>query len=381
MSDITVNTVTDSINIYSIPESYKPQFDTGIITAVSQPAAHLDDVAIKITGTGEYVEMDTRGKLKLEERKERHERKPLGQEIAFGRRRFYPNMFAGTATMSEDDLTLKDRLPLSLNTLVEELHKEAAPLPDRILLGVTDPQEAYAGNCLIDSNALEKSPYGGRRQGLMGTNYTGEHGTTSEVLPQQPMMSDGTLAASYADYNTEAAIKNIDMRTTHVVPVNFSLKGGTATDSPLTFEKLMAVRLILQNKHVISGQGELCMAVTPMQMLMLIQDDRAQNSLYGMQALQHGYLSSFFGIRFIVTPDVPIVNIGTSDNPKWVRACPVWRKDAVEFATWDNVRSEIVKLSTHYDTWAVSLQCAYGAGRRRMDDIVTVHCDEWGLSF
>lgn len=364
------------INKYTIPEEYKETIETGLITAITQKSAGISKVAKQVSCNGAYHEMGTVGTLTIGERTKRHEEKPQGQEPMLGNRRFYPNMFAGLAWMSEDDFTLKGRLPIILNTLHDALSEAAEPLPDRVLLGVTDPSEAHGGNCLIASAATGtqgvKSPYGGRRQGLMGINWTGLDGTEEEVLPQQPFIK-GALATSYTQYSS--SLDGLDYRKTNVLPINFSTD-GTNTETDITEAKLRRIRTILAMKNIVTGMGEFCMAVTPLQMEKMMSAEHFVNALYrnSLHAQEDGtYLSSMLGIRFLVTPDVPIVNIGTSGDQKWVRANPVWRASSVEFGTWATPKYKFREVNSNWDTLEVSVQFAYGAGRRRLEDVLTVH--------
>lgn len=367
-------------NKYTIPEEYKETFETGLITAITQKSAGISRVAKQVSCNGKYHEMESIGTLSITERTQRHEAKPQGQEPLLGNRRYYPNMFAGNAWMSEDDFTLKGRLPIVLNTLHDGLAAAAEPLPDRVMLGVTDPSEDHLGNCLIASigtNTLSteaglKSPYGGRRQGIMGINWTGLDGTEPEELPQQPMIGD-TLASSYTDYSS--GVKGLNLRKTNVLPINFTTD-GTNVETDITEAKLRRIRTILAMKNIVTGMGEFCMAVTPLQMEKMMSSEHFVNALYrnSLHAQEDGtYLSSMLGIRFLVTPDVPIVNIGTSGAKKWVRANPVWRANSVEFGTWSTPKYTFGKVPQNWDSLEVTVQFAYGAGRRRIEDILTVH--------
>jgi hypothetical protein len=170
----------------------------------------------------------------------------------------------------------------------------------------------------------------------------------------------------------------MDLRDGNVIPVNW-VDTGTPADSGLTIEKLQAARLALILRHAIQPSTVVNMAVTPWQIMDLVKLDKLQNNLYGFQALKDGWISNLLGIRFHVTVDVPIVNIGTPEAPKYVRACPMWLTEDVEFGIWKNPEFEIEKLSGYWDTMMVSLQFAYGAGRKREETVIVVHCDEKGL--
>lgn len=386
-------------NIYTIPESYRSTWDERMITAITEPSANLTDFfSVLPETTGKYVEMQTSGTLSIHRRTQRHEQKQW-QEPKFGKRRAHPILFAATGSLSEDDLILEGKLPFSANTISTMLYEAAKPIPDRVALGVvvagyetTDDGEkvfvqTLGGNCVIAPKG-DKSPYksatlNGQPEGLLGVNWTGENGTTAEEFPIQPMIGN-VLADDYSDYSggDASAVFALNMKDTNVIPVNY--KGDeTPADCGLTIEKIMAVKLILMNKFVLDLGEEFCMAITPQQAQDLMKLDKLQNGLYGFQLLKEGKLmTSLIGVRFLITPNVPLVDISDPDaeTAKWVRACPVWRKSAAAFGVWDSPKTEVEKLSGYYDTYLVSVEFGYGSCRRRPNEILCVHCAEGQLS-
>lgn len=118
------------------------------------------------------------------------------------------------------------------------------------------------------------------------------------------------------------------------------------------------------------------MAITPWQMDDLLSLEKLQNKNYGFETLKTGELNTFLGVKFLVTVDVPIVNIGD----KWVRACPMWVKRDVAFGVWQNIKSDIVKLDEYWDTVLAKLEFGYGAGRLREESMMTIHCAETELA-
>lgn len=395
---------------YTIPESYRPEWDNTVIKGLTQPSAHLTNYALTLNApSGEYIKMPMVGSATVHRKMQRHQRK-IWDEPKYNNRRIYPVMYAATLGLSDDDFVLKGDLPLSLPMLHDMMMEAAAPIPDRVLLGVV--YDEAKGNCVIAgsgdwspylSNARnyknpDPNPAGpdatkvsggyeytnpdgskvfikdgndGQLGGILGPNYVGD--VEFKKFPIQPYI-DGTLASNYSAYAT--SLDGLSLKETNVIPVNYVRNGGTPADSGMTIEKLRAARLALQLRHGLSANEEVCMAITPWQMDDLLSISTLQNRDYGFQTLVTGELNKFLGIRFLVTVDVPIVNIGG----KWVRCCPMWKRSSVAFATWQNPKTDVSKLPDSYDTWLTSVQFAYGAARRREEDIICVHCAESELA-
>lgn len=379
---------------YTIPESYRYDWDNTVIKGLTQPSAHLTNYALTLSApSGEFIKMPMVGSATVHRKKQRHQAK-IWEEPKYNDRRIYPVMYAATLGLSDDDFVLKGELPLSLPMLHDMMMEAAAPIPDRVLLGVV--YDESLGNCRIappgdwspylskeaDNKTTFVNPDGsvvtisathdGQIGGLLGANYINDKISVTKTFPEQPVIGNAE-ATNYSQYATSLA--GLALSKTNVIPVNYN-KTGTPADSGLTIEKLRAARLALQLRHGLSANEEVCMAITPWQMDDLLSLEALQNKDYGFQTLRTGELNTFLGIRFLVTVDVPIVDIGG----KWVRCCPMWKKSSVAFATWQNPKTEVVKVPTNYDTWLTSVQFAYGAARRREEDIICVHCAETELA-
>ena len=375
----------DTYGKYNIPESYRESWDNTIIKGYTAPSAHLTNFALTLSNpTGEYVKMPMVGAATVQRRKQRHEKK-IWTEPNFNDRRVYPVMFASSLGLSDDDFVLKGTLPLSLPMLHDMMIDAAQNIPDRVLLGVV--YDDAKQNCIIAPNQGDWSPYlndgsdgvnttvhSGQLGGLLAQNWVGhddERGGAKN-LQQGPWIGDSVVNA-YASYS--ASLDGFNLKKTNVIPVNYR-KDETVADCGLTIEKLRAARLALQLRHALQPGDEVCMAITPWQMDDLLSLEKLQNKNYGFETLRTGELNTFLGIRFLVTVDVPIVDIGG----KWVRCCPMWKKSSVAFGTWQNQKNEVVKLPEYYDSWVVSVQFGYGAARRREEDVICIHCAEKELA-
>lgn len=375
------------LNTTDVWNALRSEWEPALITPITQQSAHLAQAATIVPGEGEFVKMQTRGSLSVGRRKQMYEQKDP-KEIQVGERRFHPVYFGGAGHISQDVLERKGNLPIGIATLQDALMEASAPCPDRVFIGAEPAEKSgeitMDGNCVIcaetNKSIYKKSATDmGTPQGLMGVNLTGTNGDTAEALPQQPTLN-GELADTYDSYASD--ISGLNTKTSNVIPVNYT-SNGTPADSGLIIDKLQAIPLFYADRNVAIGT-QYYMAITPRQAHDLITCDKLNSLDYGFQLMKDGYnnryMTSLLGITFLITPDVPVVDINPGGTPKWVRACPVWRKQDVEFATWSNLKAEIEKVPLSYDEWVVSVQFAYGAGRRRLNTVLTVHCAERGLA-
>ena len=205
--------MADKYNIYTIPEEYRPVWDSTLLAAITQPAAHLEQYATPLHNcTGEYIKFQSRGSTTLERRKQRHE-KIVWDELLLGQRRLFPVSFAKALGLSKDDEIFKGGLPITLQTLHDALREAATPVADRVFLGV-EYDEAKR-NCVIASEGTELSPYkndgsdgvnlvthDGHFGGIMGTMYAGQDGTTKVPLALHPFVN-GAVANQYSAYKND----------------------------------------------------------------------------------------------------------------------------------------------------------------------------------
>ena len=183
--------MADTLKIYSIPEEYRPTWESSMIEAITQPTANLTQFATRLTNcTGEYVQMQTIGSTDFARRKQRHEKK-VADELMLGRRRIYPVAFGKALKMSKDDFTFKGGLPITLNTLHDALKNAAAPLPDRVFLGVEYDEKLR--NCVVAS-LTDGSPYW--NDASDGINTDEHRPMTCPIYP--------------VDHNRYAAVNSID---------------------------------------------------------------------------------------------------------------------------------------------------------------------------
>ena len=189
----------------------------------------------------------------------------------------------------------------------------------------------------------------------------------------QPMSAGGEEMTDYTTEYTKAG--DINLETTNVIPANF-VETGSAEMSGMTLAKLRAVRAAFELSNAVRGDELVNLAITPIQKYELKALEQLQKSDYGLgMTLQDGNLvSEIMGIRFIVTNMLPMQEVGS--EKKLVRLNPAWTEDSVAMGIWDAPRFDVEKLQTKYDAIGVDCQCMLGACRRRLEGVLTVHCDE-----
>ena len=385
MSDYIID-----LNTYKINEEYRPSWDNMIIHAIQEPSANLQQFAVPFVGEGEYKKFQTDGNAQIFRRTGRKQILGEAPEISFGERYIYPSMYYSQIGMSLDDLVLKGDLPVSFEMLDKKLREAIPPVMDKAFYGVT--YSSTLSNCYIPATT-SKSPYAATDalcadQGLLGTAYVlrGELATrtaTGIKLHQQPCLGygpDKAAATSYADYDTASELQ-LNMKETSVIPVNWVESGATPVDSGMTLEKLMTVKHAFMARNVISDMNHvLNCAITMRQFDDLAHDAKLQNIDFGYQLIKNGVPLEIYGVRLIISEHVPIVNIGSSGAPKWVRSCPVWIDDAVGFGTWDATKMYFEKVPNTIDYYRHVLSFGIGCGRLRDEAVVCIHCAERPLA-
>lgn len=373
--------MADTQNIMNLWDELREEWEAGIFTAALQRSAHLSDAAVQFTSNAEYHRIQTRGSAVVHRIKERYQ--DIGtDELKYGERAIYPVGFYATQRMSSRDLIRKGGLPVGIELMRKAILEAADIVPDQVFLGV-EPDPDKDGNCVIqpqtdksyfydaDSDSGPKGTY----QGLLGPNCVkGASGDTWATIAQQPYIGTGA-ASKYADYASD--LSGLVAALTSTVPVNYAGQGATPADCGLTEAKMRYVLMALRRRHIDPLREEVWMAITPDQYNDLLEQEVFRNSLYGLgTCLKDGVPPQFMGIRFLVTVDVPIVNIGTQASPKWVRSCPVWVKSHVEFGVWEDPLTQFDRQPTKIDTYTCTVVFSYGAGRRSEKGVICVHCDE-----
>lgn len=350
--------------------------------ALQQKISKLEPFATRIDmQKGKYFRIPYVGKAELKPRTQRFQ--PIeADEMDYGWRGIKPGLFSSWKKMSTDDPLFLNDLPITLDLFVRELGKAVERAKDLVLLGTTLDTGASShtkGEYIIkkyntvDSSATDGSPYkDGTTGGLFGDNYGGETGATKYSLPQMVRLRGETDVVSSNDEYTGESTTPIDTKLTNVVPFNYVPTGSLAA-SGITIEKILFALLCLQDRDAIESGEQVCMAITPKQQMELMMIEKLQNKNYGFDQLKTGFISSFLGVKFIVTPKLPLVKVNAT---KWVRACPIWVQKDLIYATPQSVRFQLGEDPTTEDTMRAGVKFGMGAARTREETFISIHCDE-----
>lgn len=366
----------------SLVDTYEDKYTSMIQYQLEQTRSKLDPFVTVIgDAQGELYRLPTTvGSTELN-RMEKRFQEARPEELAFGQRwmsQSYFEKFLHWSTLDPDFLV---HLPVNSSMFVKALGDAVQRAKDYEVLGTvrdTNPNSPTYKHVIVRevdtlyTDAVDGSPFkGGSTGGYFGDAYVGKRGEQKLGLPQQPMLVNGT--APIETYTQFTKGSQLDYEKSNVVPVNFVSSGSLAI-SGLTIDKLMAVGEMAMSRFM---EGELIMAITPKQVADLRREEKLQKQDYGFQSLRTGWVQELFGIKFVVTPAVPIVNVGTTAAPKWVRACPVWRKSDLWYGTWSSSKFHMrPPTGKVIDEMLVGVTMGIGAARTREESCITVHCDE-----
>lgn len=366
----------------SLIETYEDKYTSMLQYQLEQTRSVLDPFVTTIADAkGEMYRMPTTvGSTELN-RMEKRFQEANPDELTFGQRWMSQSYFEKFLHWSTIDPDFFVNLPINASLFVKALGDAVQRAKDYELLGTVrdknpdSPTYKHVVVRQVDTlynDAVDGSPYkGGSTGGFFGDNYCGKRGEVKVSMPIQPLLEGDTAPIENHTQFTKGS--QLDYEKSNVIPFNFT-STGSVTASGLTLDKLMAVGEMAMSRFM---EGQLIMAITPKQVADLRREEKLQKQDYGFQSLKTGWVQEIFGIKFVVTPAVPIVNVGTTASPKWVRACPVWRKEDLWFGTWSaskfHMRPPTGKV---IDEILAGVTLGIGAARTREESCIAVHCDE-----
>lgn len=363
-------------------DTYEDKYTAMVQYQLEQTRSMLDPYVTTIADAqGEMYRMPTTvGNTELN-RMEKRFQEAVPDELTFGQRWMSQSYFEKFLHWSTIDPDFFVNLPVNASMFVHALGNAVQRAKDYEVLGTVRDMNADSPTYkhvivrqvdTLHADAVDGSPYkGGSTGGFFGDNYCGKRGEMKVGLPIQPVLVNGTAPIENHTQFTKGS--QLDYERSNVVPFNLT-DSGSLTPSGLTLGKLMAVGEMAMSRFM---EGRLIMAITPKQVGDLRREEKLQKQDYGFQSLKTGWVQEIFGIQFVVTPAVPIVNVGTAAAPKWVRACPVWRKEDLWFGTWSSSKFHMrPPTGKIIDEILAGVTLGIGAARTREESCLMVHCDE-----
>lgn len=298
-----------------IEQNYQIKYSEKWGSYLQQEASRLDKYVTVETGlTGRMVAIDQYGLVSFDEKSGRMGQTSL-YEAPTTRRAMFPRVFTKAIGFDEFDAKKLAGIDVPVSKTIEGLRAAAGRCMDQVMI------EAF-----------------------LGTNYTGENGTTAVTFP-----ADQVVAKNYVE-------------------------SGTAADSNLTVAKLRKALAMLQKSEAWNDErraygDELVLACTSSQVAALLQEPEIASYDYNtVRALVEGKVDTFLGFRIIRTELLPL---DTS-----VRSCLAWVKSKAQFGIWDDFK---VKLSVRDDLdEALQIRAKFACGATRLQEnaFVKILCKE-----
>ncbi len=198
-----------------------------------------------------------------------------------------------------------------------------------------DPMSQMVTNAV---NAIGRNMDEEILSGLMGTNYTGNNGTTSTTLA-----------------------------STQVVGVN----QGSVSATNMTVAKLREARRILLSNYVGLDREELYCAMNATNIDSLLQETQVISSEFNDQkVLVEGRLVKFLGVNIVHTE---LLVTGTDDQSGTSTQVPMWVKSGSYMGIWGDIQSSIDRRT---DLQGIPLQAyvkgTFGATRLEEKKVVKI---------
>lgn len=298
-----------------IESAYQIKYSEKWGSYLQQEASRLDHYVTVETGlSGKMVAFDQYGLLTFTEKTSRMGSTQL-DEAPTKRRVIFPHIYTKAVGFDEFDAKKLANIDLPVSKTIESLRAAAGRTMDKVM---------------IDA--------------FLGTNYTGENGTTSVTFPETQ-----TIDADYADT-------------------------GAGADCNLTVAKLRRALAMLHaseawNEERRAYGDELVLACSSSQIDALLKEPEVSSYDYNtVRALAEGKIDSFLGFRIIRTEQLPVSGK--------VRSCIAWVKSKAQFGIWDDFK---VKLSIRDDldeALQIRAKFACGATRLQEEAFVKILCTE-----
>ncbi len=298
-----------------IEQNYQVKYSEKWGSYLQQEASRLEKYVTVETGlSGKMVAFDQYGLLSFAEKTTRMSATEL-DEAPTVRRVIHPHIYTKAVGFDEFDAKKLANIDVPVSKTIEGLRAAAARTMDSLMIS-----------------------------SFLGTNYTGENGTTAVTLP-----------------------------TTQVIAEDY-VESGTAIDSNLTVAKLRKALAMLEKAEAWNEErraygDELVLACTSSQINSLLQENEISNYDYNsVRALAEGRLDTFLGFRIIRTELIPATS--------GVRTCLAWVKSKAQFGIWDDFKVKISVRDDLDEALQIRAKFACGATRLQEDAFVRIDCAE-----
>ena len=298
-----------------IEQNYQVKYSEKWGSYLQQEASRLDKYVTVETGlTGRMVTFDQYGLLSFEEKTSRMSGTKLDEAPTY-RRVIHPHIFTKAIGFDEYDAKKLAQIDVPISKTIEALRSAAGRCMDSVMINA-----------------------------FLGTNYTGENGTTPVTFPAEQEIDKDFV------------------------------ESGIEEDSNLTVAKLRQALHLLQVNEAWSEErraygDELVLACTSSQINSLLREPEVGSFDYNsVRALVEGRVDSFMGFRIIRTELLP--------ESSGVRSCLAWVKSRAQFGIWDDFK---VKISVRDDLdEALQIRAKFACGATRLEEkgFVKILCSE-----
>ncbi len=298
-----------------IEQNYQVKYSEKWGSYLQQEASRLEKYVTVETGlSGKMVAFDQYGLLSFTEKTSRMGSTVL-DEAPTVRRVIHPHIYTKAVGFDEFDAKKLAHIDIPVSKTIESLRAAAARSMDSLMIS-----------------------------SFLGTNYTGENGTTEVDFDSEQVIAE--------DY----------------------VESGTEIDSNLTVAKLRRALSMLEQAEAWSEErraygDELVLACTSSQIHSLLQENEITSYDYNaVRALAEGKLDNFLGFRIIRTELIPATD--------GVRNCLAWVKSKAQFGIWDDFKVKISVRDDLDEALQIRAKFACGATRLQEDAFVRIDCKE-----
>ena len=142
-----------------------------------------------------------------------------------------------------------------------------------------------------------------------------------------------------------------------------------ASNVGMTVAKLLKGKQLLKKYYAINPGDQVWCAMTALQELNLMKEVNFTSGDYNAnRPLGEGNITSFLGVNFIVTEELPV------DGSSY-RRCPMWVKSGMHLGRW-LMKAEVFRDPGRKNNWATQIKTYFGVTRTQERKVVEIKCAE-----